>query len=767
MRLKGLAQKLMDRTSNPTSSFYKYFLATKKSSKYKRTQRNRTRNASKDDPTDRDAQSQADRDLRTTQGAGNQQIPPRKAKNSNENSNYENCQVCGGSFKIGRGLRIHLSKSKSGCKRILESRKSKSRISTTQEQHHSGFTDSQFPDVEASNREAPEQKEMWSIFSRYPETLSQCIGRKLKLLRLESARIALHDEVEMEVKARITEEERQEERAQKEILVIDNEEERLIREGLNLIEEEVMPGGRVKSARKGKGARKSKMKSMVSRPDIRSWLNNQSDTKRSAGLITQDRGEPEVVVISNDDIEVPKSKVRSTVSQPDLRQWLCTNLEKQEYRNARIEEAIVPDLEDVNNAANQMGRVVKRVQLEPDLRCWLRANGGKEVVNSSPPDVVKISDITSADQTEQENRSDVAQPDLRQMLSKSGKEESKTTELPPEIIISSDEDDNQTVKNKVKSCVSQPDIREWLNTKSRGKPLQSRVSNRSDGPLSDQEAAYREIVRTLNKGQPDEILSNFYLQMTRRDYRSLDGNNYLNDKVIDEYLQLIKKRNAEDGLLKVYPLTTHAYSWLDGNFDQNYDKVASWCRDMMDTDIVLAPIHKADHWSLIEINIRTQTLSYYDSIYGNRKRSNAPKVMKRFIEQYWRKMEKTIKLRVKVIENAPLQNNGYDCGVFVCQNAEKIARGALVNTRQADMPNARKTMMKGIFFGTLKIETKPDRLQIEPPKVARGARKKQPEKVRKVTVKARKVETVNDNKSGKSSGAGKPKINWPKSNGKE
>ena len=56
---------------------------------------------------------------------------------------------------------------------------------------------------------------MWSIFSRYPETLSQCIGRKLKLLRLESARIALHDEVEMEVKARITEEERQEERAQK------------------------------------------------------------------------------------------------------------------------------------------------------------------------------------------------------------------------------------------------------------------------------------------------------------------------------------------------------------------------------------------------------------------------------------------------------------------------------------------------------------------------------------------------------------------------
>ena len=65
---------------------------------------------------------------------------------------------------------------------------------------------------------------MWSIFSIYPETISQCVGRKLKELRLEAATVALQDEVEMEVKARIT----QEEKEQQDTLVIDNKDKQVI-----------------------------------------------------------------------------------------------------------------------------------------------------------------------------------------------------------------------------------------------------------------------------------------------------------------------------------------------------------------------------------------------------------------------------------------------------------------------------------------------------------------------------------------------------------
>ena len=112
-------------------------------------------------------------------------------------------QICGGSFKKGRGLRIHLSKSRAGCKNILEIRMNKSKTGSSQEQHHSGPTSNIIPDTAAASyKGAPEQTEMemWSIFSIYPETLSQCVGRKLKELRLEAASIALHDHVELEVK---------------------------------------------------------------------------------------------------------------------------------------------------------------------------------------------------------------------------------------------------------------------------------------------------------------------------------------------------------------------------------------------------------------------------------------------------------------------------------------------------------------------------------------------------------------------------------------
>ena len=51
-----------------------------------------------------------------------------------------------------------------------------------------------------------------------------------------------------------------------------------------------------------------------------------------------------------------------------------------------------------------------------------------------------------------------------------------------------------------------------------------------------------------------------------------------------------------------------------------------------------------------------------------------------------------------------MQGNTYDCGVFLCQNAEQLARKAYANSRQEDMPYFRRKMMQEIFVGHL-IET--------------------------------------------------------------
>ena len=69
-----------------------------------------------------------------------------KAKETN--ITYENCPVCMKSYKKGRGLNIHLSKT--SCRSVLErSRKLKSKGSP-QETNHSGSTNNVFPNCSNS-----------------------------------------------------------------------------------------------------------------------------------------------------------------------------------------------------------------------------------------------------------------------------------------------------------------------------------------------------------------------------------------------------------------------------------------------------------------------------------------------------------------------------------------------------------------------------------------------------------------------------------------
>jgi len=89
--------------------------------------------------------------------------------------------------------------------------------------------------------------------------------------------------------------------------------------------------------------------------------------------------------------------------------------------------------------------------------------------------------------------------------------------------------------------------------------------------------------------------------------------------------------------------------------------------DLREKDLILCPIHRADHWSLVAIDTRTKTVNYLDSLQGSRNISPAPGIMKKFIEKYYRDKGETVKFKVKVRKDAPVQGNGFDCGVFTCK----------------------------------------------------------------------------------------------------
>ena len=204
---------------------------------------------------------------------------------------------------------------------------------------------------------------------------------------------------------------------------------------------------------------------------------------------------------------------------------------------------------------------------------------------------------------------------------------------------------------------------------------------KEDGEPEVEERHYRQLMQNMNLGPDKDILSNHFLELRRSDYRSLTGRNLLNDNVINEYFHLIGQRNKKERLASVYQFSTHSCSWLEtGNFDTQYAIVESWIKvDLTEMELILIPIHKNEHWTLISVDVKKQVLSYYDSIRGSRKTASAPRTIKRFLEKYWEQKGKVINLKKVVVENAPVQGNAYDCGVFVCQNAEKIARGVFVS----------------------------------------------------------------------------------------
>ena len=78
------------------------------------------------------------------------------------------------------------------------------------------------------------------------------------------------------------------------------------------------------------------------------------------------------------------------------------------------------------------------------------------------------------------------------------------------------------------------------------------------------------------------------------------------------------------------------------------------------------------------------------------------------MERYCNEKNTETKYTIRIIEDAPLQNNNVDCGVFLCVNAEKIARNVPLKVDKDDIREARKKMIVEIMSNKLLRNYKPN-----------------------------------------------------------
>ncbi|KAE9416892.1 hypothetical protein Angca_009064, partial [Angiostrongylus cantonensis] len=183
--------------------------------------------------------------------------------------------------------------------------------------------------------------------------------------------------------------------------------------------------------------------------------------------------------------------------------------------------------------------------------------------------------------------------------------------------------------------------------------------------------------------------------LTRKDLSTLSGLDWLNDEVINFYLQLVCQRSMDaKNLPKVYAFNTFFYASIS---TKGYASVKRWTRkvDIFAYDILLVPIHLSVHWCVAVIDLAERRIDYYDSLLGRNQK--CLDLLKNYlIEECKDKKNQIFDFKgwqFNLRTDIPRQMNGSDCGVFLCKFAEFASRRAPIVFTQQHMPYYRRRML--------------------------------------------------------------------------
>lgn len=219
------------------------------------------------------------------------------------------------------------------------------------------------------------------------------------------------------------------------------------------------------------------------------------------------------------------------------------------------------------------------------------------------------------------------------------------------------------------------------------------------------ETMENEVNRAFRGGSPDEVLSEgFRLTITRKDLQTLSHLNWLNDEVINFYMNLLVERSKEAKLPSVHTFNTFFFPKLRS---AGYSTVRRWTKkmDIFSVDILLVPVHLGVHWCLSVVDIRKKSITYFDSMGGNN--DEACGILLQYLQQESKdKKGKELDtsdwtLKSKRRNEIPQQMNGSDCGMFTCKYAEYITKDKPITFTQKHMPYFRKRMVWEIIHQKL------------------------------------------------------------------
>ena len=212
-------------------------------------------------------------------------------------------------------------------------------------------------------------------------------------------------------------------------------------------------------------------------------------------------------------------------------------------------------------------------------------------------------------------------------------------------------------------------------------PQAQSVAPQSDSPLTQavQGLSERALWAIGQNGLPGDVVVEMQgASITRANIRRLLNGQPCEDMMIDDeiinfwFARLMERANARGSKLP----KTHCYStnWTKSN--SRY----SWGRNikLFDMELVLFPIHleSLHHWALVAVFPKLKKVVYYDSL-GRQNHNRLIDIRDFFRTRYQSltgEASDESEWTLSHEPNVPRQHNGIDCGVFVCQMAERLSR---------------------------------------------------------------------------------------------
>ena len=187
------------------------------------------------------------------------------------------------------------------------------------------------------------------------------------------------------------------------------------------------------------------------------------------------------------------------------------------------------------------------------------------------------------------------------------------------------------------------------------------------------------------------------IPLTRRSFRSLIPGTWLNDEVINGHILLFCQREALSARLQQVP-NAHGHVFSSFFFSlllqahnpdprerntYNYSRVRSWGNRTPGHNIFLLrtlviPVHiDNNHWACVSIDFTRHTISYLDSAHNEERATRYTTATLQYLQdEHLQRVRRPFPDLLWSITRPqiPQQDNGHDCGVFVCTFIDYILR---------------------------------------------------------------------------------------------